>query len=96
MIGSRVVLMVFLLAQAGDGMFTYAAVQAHGVAAEGNMLLVTWMMLVGPFPTQFVAKLVAAAGGCLLYARGVHRTLALLTLLYMVAAIGPWILLQTR
>ena len=91
MIGSRVVLFLFLLTQACDGAFTYAAVRAYGIAAEGNMVLSTWMLLVGPFPTLFVAKLVAAGGGVLLYARGIHRTLALLTLLYVLGAIGPWI-----
>jgi hypothetical protein len=96
MLGSRTVLILFLLAQAGDGAFTYAAVRMHGVAAEGNVLLVSWMMLVGPFPTLVAAKMGAAAGGCLLYSRGVHRTLALLTLLYVVCAIGPWILIHSR
>ena len=94
---SRIVLGLFLIAQACDGAFTYAGVRAYGIAAEGNMILATWMMLVGPFPTLFVAKAVAAGGGVLLYARGIHRTLALLTLLYFVGAIGPWIVVfQTR
>ena len=89
----RLVLLLFLVAQACDGIFTYAAVRAYGPAAEGNMVLATWMALVGPFATLFVAKSVAAGGGILLYARGVHRTLALLTLVYAVGAIGPWILI---
>ena len=73
-------------------LFTYAAVRAYGVAAEGNIVLATWMTLVGPFPALFVAKMVAAGGGVLLYARGIHRTLALLTLFYVFGAIGPWIM----
>jgi hypothetical protein len=89
---ARTVLLLFLLAQACDGLFTYSAVQAYGIAAEGNMVLATWMAIAGPFPTLFVAKLVAAGGGVLLYYRGIHRTLALLTLLYVVAAIGPWMM----
>jgi hypothetical protein len=97
MIASRAVLWLFLLVQACDGLFTYSAVRAYGIAAEGNMVLATWMALVGPFPTLFVAKLVAMLGGVLLYTRGVHRTLAALTLLYVLGAIGPWILVfQTR
>ena len=94
---SRAVLCLFLLTQAGDGLFTYAAVRAYGVAAEGNVVLATWMTLVGPFPALFAAKLLAAAGGVLLYTRGVHRTLAILTLFYVLGAIGPWIMVfQTR
>jgi len=97
MLVSRVVLCLFLLTQAGDGLLTYTAVRAYGIAAEGNMVLATWMALVGPFPALFAAKLLAASGGVLLYARGIHRTLAILTLFYVFGAIGPWIVvLQAR
>src|SRR6476660_10233245 len=97
MLVSRAVLLLFLLTQAGDGVLTYTAVRAYGIAAEGNMVLATWMALVGPFPTLLVAKMVAGGGGVLLYTRGVHRTLAALTLLYVRGAIVPWILVfQTR
>jgi hypothetical protein len=97
MVSARVVLILFLVVQACDGIFTYVAVRADGIAAEGNMVLATWMMLVGPAPTLFAAKLVAAACGVLLYVRGVHRVLALLTILYTLGAIGPWIfVLQSR
>jgi len=35
--------------------------------------------------------------GQVLYARGIHRTLALLTIFYVVGAIAPWIVVfQTR
>jgi hypothetical protein len=91
MLASRAVLLLFLLTQAGDGLLTYTAVRAYGIAAEGNMVLATWMALVGPFPALFAAKMLAAGGGVLLYARGIHRTLAILTLFYVVGAIGPWI-----
>jgi hypothetical protein len=91
MLASRAVLMLFLLTQAGDGLLTYTAVRAYGVAAEGNMVLATWMALVGPFPALFAAKVLAAGAGVLLYARGVHRTLAVLTVFYVFGAIGPWI-----
>ncbi len=92
MVASRLVLGLFLLAQVCDGIFTYVAVRADGVAAEGNMLLATWMTLVGPAPTLLCAKMIAAGCGVLLYARGVHRTLTVLTILYAVAAVGPWML----
>jgi hypothetical protein len=69
MTASRMVLGLFLLAQACDGIFTYVAVRSDGIAAEGNMLLATWMTLVGPAPTLLGAKMLAAACGVLLYAR---------------------------
>lgn len=92
---SRLVLLLFLTAQACDGIFTYVAVDAYGVAAEGNVLLATWMALIGPTPALVGAKLLATLCGILLYVRGVHRTLALLTFFYAVGAVGPWMLLFT-
>jgi hypothetical protein len=88
---SRLVLLLFLTAQLWDGIFTWVAVDVHGLAAEGNALLATGMGLLGPAPVLLAAKVGAAAGGVLLYARGVHGVLAGLTVLYAVAAIGPWI-----
>lgn len=87
----RLVLLLFLVAQFWDGIFTYVAVDVHGLAAEGNALLATWMAILGPAPTLLAAKLGAAAGGILLYARGVHGALAGLTVLYALGAIAPWL-----
>ena len=92
MVVSRVMLLLFLTAQGFDGLFTYTAVQAYGLHAEGNILIATWMALVGPAAALFGAKAVAGACGVLLYARGLHRTLSLLTMVYLVAAIGPWLM----
>jgi hypothetical protein len=87
----RLVLLLFLIAQFWDGIFTWVAVEAHGLTAEGNTILATWMAVVGPTTTLLAAKLGAAAAGVLLYLHGVHAVLAGLTLLYAVGAIGPWL-----
>ena len=89
---SRLMLLLFLTVQGFDGLFTYIAVHAYGVHAEGNVLIATWMALVGPGAALFGAKVVAGACGLLLYARGLHRTLSLLTILYVIGAIGPWLM----
>jgi len=86
----RVVLLLFLAAQAFDGLFTYTAVHAYGVHAEGNILIATWIALVGPAAALFGAKTLAAACGVLLYTRSAHRTLSVLTAVYALGAIGPW------
>lgn len=91
MVASRVILLLFLAAQAFDGVFTYAAVQSHGLSAEGNMLLATWMALIGPAPALVGAKILAGACGILLYLKGVHKTLAVLTAFYALGAVGPWL-----
>ena len=67
MVVSRVMLLLFLTAQGFDGLFTYTAVHAYGLNAEGNFLIATWMALVGPAAALFGAKTVAAACGILLY-----------------------------
>jgi len=89
---SRLVLLLFLVAQLFDGLFTYVAVSAVGTQAEGNLILATWMNLVGPGPTLLVAKLVAGLAGVFVYYRGMHRLLAGLTALYGLVAIGPWLM----
>jgi hypothetical protein len=96
MVLSRVMLLLFLAAQAFDGLFTYTAVHAYGLHAEGNIVIATWMALVGPAAALFGAKTLASACGVLLYIRGMHRTLSVLTMVYMVGAIGPWMLVFVR
>lgn len=88
---SRLVLLLFLVAQVCDGVFTYVAVTAVGPSAEGNALLAAWMIAVGPAPTLLTAKLIAIASGVLVYWRGLHGVLAGLTAYYGAVAVGPWL-----
>ena len=83
--------MLFVVAQVCDGVLTYVAVQRFGLVAEANPLLVTWMALIGPAPALAGAKILAACCGVVLYVCGVHRILLALTILYTVAAVGPWL-----
>ena len=83
---------MFLVAQVYDGLFTYVAVRAYGVMAEGNVLLATWIDLVGAGPAILGAKLLAGGCGVLLYCLGVRRALLGLTVFYAVAAIAPWLI----
>jgi hypothetical protein len=89
-------LWLFLLAQTFDGLFTYAAVRAYGVIAEGNVLLATWIVLVGPAAALMGAKSLAGVCGVFLYVVGQRAILLLLTLVYAVAAIGPWLLVLNQ
>jgi hypothetical protein len=90
-VSPQLIVAVFLLAQACDGLLTYAAIQLFGLSAEGNPLLLTWMGLVGPESAILGAKLLASACGVLLHYLGTHRVLLGLTVLYGIAAIGPWL-----
>jgi hypothetical protein len=89
----RMILLLFVVAQISDGLLTYGAVRLFGVDAEGNLLLATWMHVAGAGPTLIAAKLIAAACGLLLYWRGFHLLLVALTALYMLGAIGPWLVI---
>lgn len=91
MLRTRLLLAIFIVFQISDGLLTYAAVQLFGIQAEGNPLLATWMQVAGPGQTLFGAKLLACGCGAILYALGVFRILAVLTLLYLGAAIVPWL-----
>jgi hypothetical protein len=82
---------VFLVVQAADGLITYGAVAIFGSSAEANPLIETWIHLAGAGPALAGAKLLACGCGAVLYAAGTTRTLAVLTALYLVAAIGPWL-----
>jgi hypothetical protein len=84
---------VFLVLQVFDGVLTYAAVAWLGVVGEGNVLLATAMQFVGAGPALLAAKTLASACGVLLYARGFYTVLGVLTGVYLLAAITPWLLI---
>lgn len=85
-----VVLVIFLLAQCFDGVFTYVGVITFGVSIEANPVLVALMAALGQGPALMAAKLLASALGICLHLREVHGAIALLTLFYLAAAILPW------
>jgi hypothetical protein len=95
-ITSRLFFVLFLVAQAFDGLFTYVVVRAFGQVAEANVLLQSLMGVVGPESTIVGAKLLAMGCGLFLYSLGLHRVLWALTLFYGVAAIGPWLVTLQR
>ena len=91
MVTPRLTLAIFLLFQIFDGVFTFFAVRAYGFAAEANLLLATWMSLIGAGPAIIGAKIVAGACGGLLYGLRVHGPLLGVTAFYLVGVIAPWI-----
>lgn len=90
MIGHQLVFAAFLLTQVLDGVLTYTGVSALGVGAEGNPLLAWLMTSYGEVIALAGAKIVAAACGVALYILAVDRLLAILTLVYIGAALIPW------
>ena len=85
------VIVLFFLAQALDGGLTYVGVSLLGRDVEGNPLLHWLMGAAGSGPALALAKLCAAGFGIVLHLASVHRAVALLTLLYVSAAVVPWV-----
>lgn len=85
----NVVIVVFLVAQVLDGAFTYLGVTAFGLS-EGNPLIAYYMSHHGVGPSLTVAKVLAVVCSMVLHLLGLHRTLGLLTLMYLSMAVLPW------
>ncbi len=84
------VVIVYLLAQALDGVLTYVGVSSVGHVTEGNPLVAGLMAMVGLGPGLISAKLWACGLGAALHLSGTHRLVAVLTVIYFVVAILPW------
>lgn len=85
----NIVIVVFLVAQVLDGAFTYLGVTAFGLS-EGNPLIAYYMSHHGVGPSLTVAKVLAVVCSMVLHLLGLHRTLGLLTLMYLSMAVLPW------
>ena len=84
------VIILFFLSQALDGALTYVGISLLGRDIEGNPLLHWLMGAAGYGPALALAKVSAAGFGIVLHLASVHRAVALLTLLYLSAAVVPW------
>ena len=85
------VVIVFLLAQACDGVLTYVGVSQYGVGMEGNPLLAWLMGMMGHGAALAATKITAGAFGIALHMSSVHKVLAALAGFYVVVAVLPWI-----
>jgi len=82
---------IFLIAQACDGVLTYIGVSLYGPAIEGNPLIGWLMAAIGQGPALATTKAAAGAFGIVLHRSSVHRVVAALAGFYVVVAILPWI-----
>jgi hypothetical protein len=87
---AEVLWMTFVLVQVLDGVFSYIGVSLHGPAIEGNPLVAWYLGAFGPAMGFTMAKLFAISCGAILYLTKHHHWVALLTLFYIVFAVGPW------
>jgi hypothetical protein len=85
--------LVFLLTQALDGVFTYVGVSIYGLHIEGNPLIAWLMGELGEGPALATAKLTAGAFGIALHLSAVHKAVAFLAAFYVVVALCPWMVI---
>lgn len=92
---SDAVIAAFLAVQVLDGYLTFRGIRdlGLGVEIEGNPLVALAIGALGVRLALILVKAIASLLGVFLHARRYHRVLAALTALYVVAAIGPWIVL---
>jgi hypothetical protein len=85
-----VAFVLFALAQMLDGTFSYVGLVSFGHSIEGNPLLAWYVATYGEATALIGAKLMALGCGAILHLTAMHRTLALLTAVYVVAALWTW------
>ena len=86
-----IALVMFLLAQALDGVLTYVGVSTFGLRMEGNPLVGWLMSSMGEAAGLATAKLAAGFFGIALHLSAVHKTVALLAVFYAAVAVAPWV-----
>ena len=85
-----VMMVVFLITQCLDGLFTYIGVHELGLGMEANPLIAGLIGHFGATGALLGAKIVACVLGMALHLRQVHGAVALLAGFYLAVAILPW------
>src|SRR5262245_39907970 len=85
-----IAVITFLIVQGLDGVFTYLGVSIWGPGVEANPLLKSAVSMAGLGVGLAGTKLVAVVLGMGLHLYRVHNAVALLTAIYLAAAIIPW------
>ncbi len=86
-------LVLFAATQVADGVMTAAGASQYGTSIEANPLLLFLFGLVGTGAALVAVKLFAIMCATLLHLRSKHVALAILTAVYVLAAIVPWTLI---
>src|SRR3954468_18710740 len=86
-----IALLMFLIAQASDGVLTYIGVSTYGLHMEGNPIIGWLMAAIGQGPALATAKVAAGFFGIALHLSAVHKAVALLAFFYLAVAVVPWV-----
>jgi hypothetical protein len=88
---AELVWVAFVAVQALDGVMSYVGVHTFGSWIEANPLVAWYASTLGPGIAFTAVKLFAVGCGTVLYLMSRHRTVAVLTLVYLAFAIIPWV-----
>jgi len=80
----------FVIVQCLDGVFTYLGVRFWGPGIEANPIVTSTVGAIGLGAGLTTLKLVAVSFGIALHLCRAHNLVALLTAIYIAAAIVPW------
>ena len=83
-------LFAFITVQFLDGLLTYLGIQMFGPPVEANPLVYWYVDAFGAAQGLLFMKLLAVACATILHHMSRHRTLAVLTVLYLTVAVMPW------
>ena len=81
---------LFAAVQLADGILTLVGVARFGPAVETNPILSLCIVALGAGVALSIAKVAAVVLATVLHSTGSHLVLALLTVLYVFAAVLPW------
>jgi hypothetical protein len=85
------VLLAFIGAQFCDGAFTYIGVHAFGLGIEANPIVGWYIAALGVGSALVASKGLAVACAAVLHFFARHRSVGVLTILYLALAISPWV-----
>ena len=84
------VFLAFVVAQTLDGAFTYVGVTTFGSTIEANPVVAWYMGSMGVAVGLVGIKMLGLVCAAALHRCSRHRTLGLLTVLYLLVAVLPW------
>ncbi|PWT81973.1 MAG: hypothetical protein C5B57_09465 [Blastocatellia bacterium] len=87
---ANVIWIAFVLTQIFDGVLTYVGISTLGPNVEANPVLSWYIAATGVTLAVIGAKLFALGCGAVLHLLARHGCIALLTGLYVAAALWPW------
>ncbi len=87
---AEMIWIAFVAMQALDGTMTFVGMQTFGLSVEAKPLIAWYVSMLGPALALLAVKLFAVGCGVALYLTARHKTIAVLALAYLLAAVGPW------